>query len=147
MKVIFLKDVPGVGRKYETKDIADGYAINRIIPQGLAIAATSSAVKRIELEKAKMEGERKVHEDLMLKNLKEVDGITVTMIEKANEKGHLFAGIHKAEIIPAIEKQTRLQIAPEFLILDKPIKEVGEHKLEVQIKDKKAKFILSVKAK
>ncbi len=147
MKVIFLKDVPGVGRKYETKDLADGYAINRIIPQGLAIAATSAAVKRIELEKAKMEGERKVHEELMLKNLKEIEGITVTMTEKANEKGHLFAGIHKVEIIPAIEKQTRLQIAPEFLLLDKPIKETGDHKIEVQIKDKKVKFTLSVKAK
>jgi large subunit ribosomal protein L9 len=147
MKVIFLKDVPGVGRKYETKELADGYAINRIIPQGLAIAATSSAVKRIELEKAKLEGERKVHEELMLKNLKEIEGVTVTMIEKANEKGHLFAGIHKAEILPAILKQTRLQIAPEFLILDKPIKETGEHKIEVQIKDKKVKFTLSVKGK
>jgi|ERR1035437_7153052 large subunit ribosomal protein L9 len=147
MKIIFLKDVPGVGKKYETKNIADGYALNMLIPKGVAIAATSSAVKRIELEKAKMDGERKVHEELMLKNLKEIEGITITMTEKANEKGHLFAGIHKAEIIPAIAAQTRLQIAPEFILLDKPVKETGEHKIEVQIKDKRVKFTLSVKAK
>jgi large subunit ribosomal protein L9 len=147
MKVIFTKDVPKVGRKYETKEIADGYASNLLIPRGLAIVATPEAIRRIELEKSKIEGERKVQESLALKNLKELEGITVTMVEKANDKGHLFAGLHKAEIIPALLKQTRLEISPESLMLDKPIKEVGKHTIEVKIKDKSAKFILSVEAK
>ncbi|MEI6057962.1 MAG: 50S ribosomal protein L9 [bacterium] len=147
MKVIFIKDVPKVGRKYETKNMADGYALNMLIPRGLAIAATPDAVKRIELIKSRDEGERRVSEELLMKNMKDLDGQTVTMTEKANEKGHLFAGVHKAEIIPAIEAQTRLQIAPEFIVLDKPIKEVGEHKIEVKIKDKGVKFTLVIKAK
>lgn len=147
MKIIFLKDVPKVGRKYETKNMADGYALNLLIPKGLAIAATPEAVKRIELIKSRDAGERLVQDELMMKNMQELDGITVTVTEKANEKGHLFASVHKAEIIPAIEKQARLQIAPEFLILEKPIKEVGEHTLEVKIKDKSVKFTLVIKAK
>ena len=147
MKVIFLKDVPKVGRKYEVKNMADGYALNLLIPKGLAIAATADALKRIELIKSRDEGERRVHEELLLKNMKELDGVTITMTERANEKGHLFAGVHKAEIIPAIEAQTRLQIAPEFLVLDKPIKETGEHKVEVKIKDKSVKFTLVIKGK
>ena len=147
MKVIFIKDVPKVGRKYETKNMADGYALNLLIPKGLAIAATPDAVKRIDLIKSRDEGERRVSEELLMKNMKDLDGQTVTMTEKANEKGHLFAGVHKAEIIPAIEAQTRLQIAPEFIVLDKPIKEVGEHKVEVKIKEKSVKFTLVIKAK
>ncbi len=147
MKIIFIKDVPKVGRKYETKNIADGYAQNFLIPKGLAVAATADLIKKIELEKSRDEGNRQVREELMLKNLKELDGVTVTMTERANDKGSLFAGIHKAEMIPAIEKATRIQIPPEFIVLDKPIKEVGEHTIEVKIKDKSVKFTLAVVSK
>ncbi len=145
MKIILLKDVPKVGKKYELKEISDGYALNLLIPRGLAIAATKEAIKRIDLEKSRDEGEKKVHHELLMKNLAELEGVTVTMVEKANEKGHLFAGVHKLEIIPAIQKQTRLQIDPEHIVLDKPIKEVGMHSVEVKVGDKSIKFSLDIK--
>ncbi|NDB60938.1 50S ribosomal protein L9 [bacterium] len=115
MKIILLKDVAKVGKKFDVKDISEGYAHNLLIPRGLAIAATPDALKRIDLERARDEGERKVRHELLVKNLTELDGVTITMLEKANEKGHLFAGIHKAEIIPEIQKQTRLQIDAEII--------------------------------
>lgn len=146
MKIVFLKDIPKVGKKYETKNISDGYALNFLIPKGLAKAATPALLKQIELEKARDAGERKVHEDLLLKNLKEIDGKVVTILEKANEKGHLFAGLHKAEIVPKIAEQTHVQIHPDFIDLDKPIKEVGEFTIPIQVQDKKASFKLIVKA-
>lgn len=146
MKIILLKDVAKVGRKFETKEISDGYALNLLIPRGLAVAATPDVVKRIELEKSKLEGEMKLHNELLLKNLKELDGVTVTMTEKANDKGHLFAGVHKLEIIPAIQKQTRLQIDSENIILDKPIKEIGVHAIEVRAGNTSVKFNLDIKA-
>ncbi len=145
MKIILLKDVAKVGKKYDMKDISDGYAINLLIPKGLAIVATPDAVKRIELEKAKDEGEKKIHHELLVKNLKELDGITVTLIEKTNDKGHLFAGINKLEIVQAIQKQTRLQIAPEFIALDKPIKEAGVCSIQVKAHDITVKFNLEIK--
>ncbi len=147
MKIILTKDVADVGRRYETKNIADGYAINFLIPKGLAIAATPEAVKKIDAIHAREEGDKRVAEELLLKNLAGLDGVTITMTEKANPKGSLFAGIHKAEIIPEILKQTRLQISPEFIVLEKPIKEVGDHVIEVKVKGKSVKFTLVVKAK
>ena len=145
MKIILLKDVAKVGKRYDIKDISDGYAINLLIPKGLAVSATTEALKKVELEKARHEGEQKVHQELLLKNLSELDGVTITIIEKANEKGHLFAGVHKAEIIPEIEKQTRLQIDSEHLILEKPIKEIGIHEVEVKTGNKSVKFNLDIK--
>lgn len=147
MKIILLKDIAKVGKKYDVKDISEGYAQNLLIPKGLAIAATGEALKRIDLEKARDEGERKIRNELLLKNLAELDGVTVVMIEKANDKGHLFAGIHKAEIIPEIQKQTRLQIDAEHMVLDKPIKELGIHVIEVKAGNKSIKFNLDIKAK
>jgi large subunit ribosomal protein L9 len=146
MKIILLKDVPKVGKRYEMKDISDGYALNLLIPRGLAVIATKDTAKRIDLEKARDEGEKKIHQELLLKNLGELSGVTITMTEKANEKGHLFAGVHKLEIIPAIQKQTRLQIDAEHIVLEKPIKEVGMHEVQVKAGDKSIKFNLDIKA-
>lgn len=146
MKIILLKDVPKVGKKYDVKDISDGYALNFLIPKGLAVSATADVMKRIDLERSRDEGERKIRQELLLKNITELAGVTITMNEKANEKGHLFAGVHKLEIIPAIEKQTRLQIDAEHIVLDKPIKEVGVHEIEVRVGEKSIKFNLDIKA-
>ncbi len=145
MKIILLKDIPNVGKQHETKNISDGYAINLLIPKGLAIPATAEAIKRNELEKSREEGERKIHRDLLLKNLKELDGITITTNEKTNEKGHLFAGVHKPEIALMILKQTRLQINSEHIILEKPIKETGLHSIEVKEGHRNIKFNLDIK--
>lgn len=147
MKIILLKDIVKVGRKYDVKNISDGYALNMLIPKGLAVIATADAVKRINLEKSRDEGERKIHHDLLIKNLNDLNGLTISLIEKANEKGHLFAGVHKPEIIPAILKQTRIQINEENIVLDKPIKELGSHTVEVRAGNKSINFILDIKAK
>ncbi len=146
MKIILLKDVAKVGKKYDIKEISDGYALNLLIPKGLAVAATADVVKRIELEKARDEGERKVHEELLIKNLKELEGATITLTEKMNDKGHLFAGINKLEIVQAIQKQTRLQIDPEYIVLDKPLKEAGVTPVQVKANNTSIKFNLEIKS-
>ncbi len=146
MKIILLKDIPKVGKRYETKEISDGYALNMLIPKGVAIAATPDAVKRIQLEKARHEGEKKVNEELLAKNLKDLSGQTIELKEKANEKGHLFASIHIPEILSAIEKTTKLTIPKESIVLEKPIKEVGAHEISVQAGSHKVSFTLDIKA-
>ena len=92
------------------------------------------------------EEKKKIQEDLLLKNLEDLKGVTIEMSEKANDKGHLFAGIHKEELAPAIKKQTRLEILPEHIEMDKPIKEVGEHEVTVKIQEKSVKFKVIVTA-
>jgi large subunit ribosomal protein L9 len=147
MKIILLQDVAKVGKKYDTKSVSDGHALNLLIPKGLAIVANPEAIKRVEKLKATDTVHKKIQEDLLLMNLKAIDGITLEMTEKANEKGHLFAGIHKDEIIAAMNSEKHINLLPDFIMLDKPIKEVGEHSVEIKIKDKKAILKLSIKAR
>ena len=146
MKIILLRDVKGLGRKYDVKEAKDGYALNLLIPQGLAIHATDKNIREVDIKKRTDLEHRKIQEDLLIMNLKELNGAKIEMMEKANEKGHLFAGIHKEQIIPEIKKQTRIDMLPEFIILEKPIKEVGEHEITVKVADKTVKFKLVVKA-
>lgn len=138
MKIILLKDVQKIGKRYETKDVADGFAVNSLIPRKLAIPATPDAVKRIALEIAREEGEKKVQDDLVTKQLQALDGTTVTYTGKKNEKGHLFAGLHAKEIA----ELTGLK--PEHILLDKPLKEAGDHLLKVKVGNKTATITLSI---
>ena len=146
MKIILKKDVANVGKKHDIKNVSDGHALNFLIPQGLAIVATPAQIKSVEALKLVEETERKIKEDLLGKNLKAVGAIKIEIIEKANDKGHLFSGIHKEKISEEIKKQTHLDISPEFITLDKPLKEVGEHKVTVSVSGKSTQFTVEVKA-
>jgi len=145
MKVILIKDVKKMGKKYEIKDVADGHALNMLIPNGMAIPATPGNVKMIEakkkgdmLETAKTQAE-------IQKALDEIKGISIEMAGKVNDKGHLFAGIHKTEIIEAMKKQKGVNISAEHMILEKPVKEVGEHVITVKVGDREVAFKLNIK--
>lgn len=146
MKVILLKSVPKIGRKYDVLNVAEGFAMNSLFPRGLAELATEKGLARIKEQKALEEAEMKIREDLLLKNLDSISSATITIEGKANAKGHLFAGLHKPELIEALKTQAHIDITEEYIVLDKPIKEVGEHKIEVKVQNKEAQFTLVVKA-
>jgi large subunit ribosomal protein L9 len=146
MKVILLKDVRKVGKKFEVKEVASGFALNMLIPQKLAEAATPSSLARLNNIKAREDGEKKIREDLLMKNLKQLDGKTINLTESANEKGSLFKGVHTEELVKALKDQTHLEIAPEYIVLEKPLKEVGEHDVEVKVQDKSATFKVTITA-
>lgn len=144
MKVILLHDVPRVGQKYDVKEVANGYGRNYLLPRGLAEMSTEKAIAGIATLKVQREEEKKIKEDLLLKNLEDLNNVVVTIQEKANDKGHLFAGVHKEEIIPAIKEQTHLDMDAEHINLEHPIKELGEHAIEVKVGGKNATFKLII---
>ncbi len=105
----------------------------------------------MDKRKKNIEIEREVQEDLLLKNLEEIKGKVVLIKGKANEKGSLFKSIQKKEIVEEMQKQHHAAIAEEFIILEKPIKEVGEFEIPIEIpapssagKHKKSSFKLVI---
>jgi large subunit ribosomal protein L9 len=147
MKVILIKDVPKLGRKYEVKNVSDGHALNLLLPRGLAVIATDAAVKKISEQKEKDGAEKKIQAELLLKSLSVLKETTIHIVGKANDKGHLFAGITKEILLAEILKQTHLNLDPEAVILEKPIKELGEHKIVIQALENKAEVKVMVEAK
>lgn len=146
MKIILLKDVKKLGKKYDTKEVADGHALNMLIPNGLAIPATASNVNMIEVKKKGDMLEIAKNEAELQKALNEIKGINIEMTGKVNDKGHLFAGIHKEAITEAVKKQKGVTISTEHLLLEKPIKEIGDHAITVKVGDREVTFKLTVKA-
>ncbi|OGJ03772.1 50S ribosomal protein L9 [Candidatus Nomurabacteria bacterium RIFCSPLOWO2_12_FULL_46_14] len=144
MRVIFLQDVPRVGKRHDIKEVNDGYALNFLLPRRLAVLATSKAMIELEIRQKEVIIEREVQESLLLKNLEEIKGKTITIKAKADEKGHLFAQIHKKQIIDSMRSEYHAEISEEFIVLEKPIKEVGEFEIPISIKGKKSSFKLIV---
>ena len=146
MKVILLKDVPKVGKKYDIKDVADGFALNLLIPRKLAERASPQAVAQIGQVKVAEMAEKKIQEDLLAMNLETIKNLTLTIKEKANDKGHLFAGVTREVLVAEILKATRLNLDTGFLDLEKPLKSVGEHKVTVEAGGKKVQFTVVIEA-
>ena len=115
MNIILLKDIAKVGRKYDVKKVSDGYALNFLLPKGFAKTATADAMKNVDVLKKSLAVELGIQEDLLAKNLHEVDGKTLEITAKANEKGHLFGSIHKEDLPKHIKKILGADIPSHFI--------------------------------
>ena len=131
MKVILLDNVAKTGQRYEVVDIANGYAMNFLIPKKLARTATPEALKELESERMEAEKKRAIQLQSLTEALEKVHGKTIVLKGKANEEGHLFAGIHKDTIVEAIKTELGASIDADVLSCAFPIKEIGEHTITI----------------
>lgn len=129
MKVIFLKDIAGVARKNETKDVAEGYARNFLFARNLAVPATDAAIRDVAGEKArKAAGEEK--EKARFCELAEKLSITPLVFKvKMGEKGKAFGSVSHAKIIDELKK--RGIILDKSWLLHESLKTMGEHKIAI----------------
>jgi len=144
MKVIFLQDVPRVGKRHDIKEVNDGYATNFLLPRKLVIVATPSAIRNLETKQNEIKIERQVREDLLLKNLSSIKGKSITLKVKADDKGHLFKAIHPSDIVKKMQDEHKAQIDEKFIVLEKSIKQVGEFEIQISINRKNSSFQLIV---
>jgi large subunit ribosomal protein L9 len=140
MKVIMQKDVKGVGRAGEVCEVSDGFALNALIPQGKAVQATPERIAahaaRSREKKAAEEAQRA--EDAA--RVKALKGTSYTFAVRASEKGGLFKSITEREIAE------RLHLPQEAVILDHPIKTVGEHSILVVYAGERVTLTIRVEA-
>jgi large subunit ribosomal protein L9 len=133
MKVIFLKDVKGKGKKGEVKNVADGYAHNFLLKQGLAKEANNANISTLDALKKKEE--KAAAEELTeAKKLKEVlDQITVELTAKAGEGGRIFGSITTKQIAEELQKKHGIKIDKRKMELADAIRTLGHTKVPVKL--------------
>lgn len=145
MKVILLKDVKGIGRKYEEKNVSDGHAINFLIPRKLAVASSGSAAAQIKVLKQGEEAAKAKEYERLEEYLRMLSKIELRLAAKANDKGHLFAGITADRIAALLKTEHKIEIDPRIIKLDHGIKETGTFSVPVHAEGgKKAAITLVV---
>ncbi|MEI8123694.1 MAG: 50S ribosomal protein L9, partial [bacterium] len=142
MKIILIKDTKKVGRKYEVKDVADGFALNSLIPGKFAIPATASNLKIIETKKLGDLSISKNMSESVLKALEKLPEGKLIIEGKVNEKGHLFAGIHEEKIVEEFKKVTGSELPVGSLEIDQAIKGIGEYKIKIKAGDRMVNLVV-----
>lgn len=144
MKVILLKDVPKLGKKFETKEVSSGYALNFLLPQRKAQMATPQILKDLEAQKEAYLATLKETKEKLKIVLEKIKDAKIVIKAPANEEGKLFAGIGVKEIAEAINEQAEEKIDPKIIILENPIKEVGEHPVKIESEDFSEEIIFTI---
>jgi large subunit ribosomal protein L9 len=144
MKVIFLKDVKGVGRKWEEKNVADGYAQNFLIAKKLAVPATAASAAQIKNLKAQEEKSKIAHKEKENEDIHKLSGIVLTVKTKANEKGHLFEKLTSEKISKLLKQEKGISLNFEYMNLFEGIQDLGSFEIPVRVGDKLTHFTLVV---
>jgi large subunit ribosomal protein L9 len=130
MKVVLLKKVPNLGQTGEIKEVADGYARNFLLPQGLVKVATEAVVKQLEFKKQKQQ-KKSANKAKQYKELaKKINNLKIIMQAKADDKKTLFAAVKEADIAQEL-KNRNYDIPVQFIKLDQPIKQLGYHDINI----------------
>jgi large subunit ribosomal protein L9 len=131
MKIILLKDIQGTGKKGEIKDVADGYARNFLLKQNFARLATDRAVEHLTSRTQKKQKQKMIDESRHKIIINKLNNKKVSLAEKVNEEGKLYAAINKKKISSAIEVQFNIFVDPKYIEINSPIKEIGEHRIRI----------------
>lgn len=121
-----IHDVGGVGRRNEIKNVADGYALNFLIPNGHAVHATAERIKAVQ---DKVAVEKRAIEDRKKKFIVGLDrlrGATLRILVRANDKGGLYSEITPIQIVTAIQSGYGVRVPVEAISFPNPIKSVGQ---------------------
>lgn len=133
MKVIFLKDVKGQGKKGQVKEVSEGYATNFLLPRGLVRPATEGNVKTLE-NQAAAEQRRKDNEKAEAQELgKKLDELTLVMKAKAGEGGRLFGAITSKQIAETLAATHGISIDKRKIELGEPIRHMGMFQVSVKL--------------
>lgn len=135
MEVIMLQTVQNVGKMGQVVKVARGYARNYLLPKGLAMVASEGA-KKIVAEKmvlaVKKDHELKDAAELLARELLAKD-FRVTITAKAGESDRLYGSVTARDIAEALAAQKGVTLDHHQVVLDDPIKALGEYEVPVKL--------------
>ncbi len=144
MKVIFLKDLAGQGKKGELKEVAEGFGNNFLVAKGFAAVATPQIIAKIQKEKK--DAEEKLNRDFQkaVSQKADLEKRVFILKVKVGDKGQVFGGMHEKDIAKAVSDKMGFEIDRHMVAIPQPFKTLGEHKAKVKLNDK-VQAIINIK--
>lgn len=130
MKIIFLQDVKGQGKKGEMKEVSEGYARNYLLPRKLAIAATADNLNTLRLKEKARQAQLAAEKAKAEENAKALENVVVKIAAKAGSAGKLFGAVTSKEISDALKSQHGIEVDSKKLVQTEPIKSYGSYEVK-----------------
>lgn len=145
MRVILKREVRGLGRPGDVKDVADGYAQNFLLPRGLAIEATAGELKHLAQERASDKAKKdRAHSDAE-ELAARLATITLIFKLKAGEQGKTFGSVTNKDVADALKREHKIEVDRTKVILTDPVRTLGTHSVEIRLlPDVRAKVTIAV---
>lgn len=131
MRVILRREVRGVGKPGDVKDVADGYALNYLLPRGLAVEASASALaalKRQRDQEAAQQDRGRAEARAMAKRL---EAVTLTFALRGAQ-GRVFGSVTNRDVADALAGQG-MEVDRAKIQLEEPLRSLGTHRVEVRL--------------
>lgn len=133
MKVIFLKDMKGQGKKGEIKEVSEGYAHNFLLPRGVVKLATDGNVKNQEMQDASEQKRKQQEKEEAIALGKRMEELPVILKAKAGEGGRLFGAITSKQVAEALEKQHGIKVDKRKMDMQDPIRTLGVTQVPIKL--------------
>jgi large subunit ribosomal protein L9 len=146
MKVILLRDVAKLGKRFSVIEVPDGYALNQLIPKGMAEAATALNLKRVEARKEKVSHDKADELATFRATLKTLEDMTLTLEVVANEQEHLFKTVKNTDIA-ALLATAELAVPLNAIALPEPIKALGTFDIPLEFSGVKGSVKVAIVSK
>jgi large subunit ribosomal protein L9 len=145
MKVVFIEDISAKEKKGDIKEVSNGYARNYLLPRGLALPATSGALKAAEKISQAREKKRVRQHDEYAELAKLIEGKELRFKGKASSKGTLHGSITSADIADRLSSLINVDIDKKKIALKNSLHNIGEYEVEVVFtKDATAKIMVVI---
>ncbi|MEE8349081.1 MAG: 50S ribosomal protein L9 [Acidobacteriota bacterium] len=131
MEIILIDDVFELGKRGEVVKVADGYGRNFLIPKKLAIASTPGNLKMIEQQRLVMAKKEAKYEEEATLLAQELNKLHLIVSRKSGDGGALFGSVTTKDIGSLLEV-SGIQMDRRKIILDQPIKEIGNYKVQLR---------------
>jgi large subunit ribosomal protein L9 len=133
VKIVLREDVETLGKKGDLLEVADGYARNFLVPRGLAMQATKGVVAQSEAMRRSREAKENRDREAAQQLAAQLGSRTIEVKARAGEGGKLFGSVTAADVADAVLAQTGVELDRRKVVLDEPIRELGEAEVQVRL--------------
>lgn len=133
MKVVLIKDVGGLGKAGEIKEVADGYARNFLLRRNLALPAIRSSFSAIETQLRKEVREQQQRAEELARLAETIEGLSIELRAKVMEEDRLYGSIRDHHIADELKKRTGIDIERTSIELEQPIRQLGSYDVTVRL--------------
>ncbi len=132
VRVLLVQDRPPLGLLGDVVEVRPGYAHNFLVPAGLAAPVTPDALRRIEKQKKQAVLSRTQRDADLRAAAAQLEGLNLTINEKASEEGHLYGSVGTEEILEALLAH-QIPVEERQIKLEHPIKELGIFSVPIEL--------------